>query len=294
MKFDLAYLRNQWWAENFHCFIMTYIQETYPEMSWQAQLNKMYNHLFFTKAVIDDSKMSNDEKQNEFIEALSHGKSKIVIVCGGRGSGKTGITLWTAEKEREVGRHKSVYYVGSPEDKDVYPSWIKFVKNLDDLPYGSLALIDEAAIKYNARKFASTENKDLTEKMVILRHQDITLIMLTQNLELIDINIRRLADIIVYKMAAEYGIKKRKGDLINKMEKEKMMIRNHLKPTNNREVMIEYLTGVSFSVFRKFENTLPTFWDDNKISKSFRSFKTKTFTKERDAQLQSNVVSAMP
>ena len=270
---DRAYILNEWWEENEGCFIVPYIEQNFREVSWDHQFNLMQEFCYFARAIIDDFKMTDEEKMEDLVKALAKGKSKIVTIVGGRGSGKTATTLFIAEEVHKTG-HDKIYYVGNPEHREIYPPWITFVQNLDDLPFGAFGMVDEAAIKYNARRFMTSENMDLTEKMVVLRHNDITLLLITQNLELIELNIRRLNDIVIYKMSSEYGIKKKRGETITKMERERMMIRQRLKPRAKSEVMVEYLSG-AFPVFRKFDHPLPSFWDEQKISKSFRNHKTK-------------------
>lgn len=265
---DIASLR-EWFREN-ETHIISYIESRFERVSHAYQFNLMLEHLIFTKAVIDDAKLTQEQKIDELIEAIKFGKSKIILVVGSRGAGKTASALFLAEAAHELGGHEIIYYVGEPAEKESYPKWIKFVKLLDDLPNNSYALIDEAAIKYNARKSRTSENMELTEKMVILRHKGITLVLITQNIMLLEINCDRLADIIIYKMSPDYGFRRKKGEMMTKMFRERMLIINRLRPRTKEECMAEYKSGAA-SVFRKFCTPLPSFWTDG-ISKSFKKF----------------------
>lgn len=277
---DIASLL-EWFEENATCFIIPYIEQHFKPVSFSYEFNFMNEHLIFSKAIIEDYQKSNEQKVEDLIDSVSYGKSKIIVIVGARGSGKTATALWLAEQSKQKGNHEYIYYVGKPENSDMYPSWIKFVSTLDDLPHSCFAIVDEAAIKYNARKFQQEQNVELTEKMVIARHQDKTLILITQNIKLVDINVSRLYDIVLFKMGTEYGLqRKRAGEGINAYEKEKMLIRNRLKPKTKQEVLIEYLTG-PVSIFYKFTHGLPSFWDNEKISKSFKNYRKEEEDKKK-------------
>jgi len=287
---DLASLTHWFW-ENYETFIEPFVEQHFKEESWAYELGYyasdgiyyagfMYRHLIYTKAIIEDYKMTEEEKVLELLDAIYHGKSKIILVVGSRGSGKTGTSLWFGEEAHLQAGHRYVYYVGTPENPEIYPSYFRFVDALDKLPNGVFAVIDEAAIKYSARNFGKTENKELTDEMVIARHKGITLVLITQNISLVDVNVDRLADIIIYKMAANYGIRPKRGERFTKEMKERNIIMKRMKPRSKEDCLVEYLTGVPTPIFRKFTNPLPSFWDDEKVSKSFKHYKAKAMPQE--------------
>ena len=115
------------------------------------------------------------------IDALSHGKSKIVLIEGGRGSGKTAFSGWLMDELYSRGKHTKIYFVKKGERPQGFPEWINIVDEIEDVPNGSLAIVDESAIKYNARNSWSDGNKDFTSRLVILRHKDISIILITQH-----------------------------------------------------------------------------------------------------------------
>jgi len=280
MKEDYASLM-EWFYENKETFIAPYIEQNYKECSWQYEYDFMFRHITYTRAIVEDYRLSEKQKINEFIKAISHGKSKIIAVVGGRGAGKTATALWAGEEGRYNGGHKYVYYVGEPEHKEMYPTWFKFLKDIEDIPEGGFSIIDEAGIKYNARNYQKTGNKDLTDLMVVARHKSITMIFITQNLSIIDINIDRLLDIVIFKPGTDYGLRPKRGQMITKQMREHMIIMNRMKPTRKEECLIVYRSG-SYPIYRKITNPLPSFWDDEKISKSFRNFKASEYHKKAE------------
>lgn len=270
---DLAFLE-YWFGESEDCFILPYIETNFHESSWNYQYWFMKKNLYFSKAIIDDYTQDTQEKLFDLIDNLRFGKSKIVMVVGARGSGKTATALYLAEEARNKGNHKTVYYVGEPENRKIYPAYFKFVKSLDELHPGSFAVIDEAAIKYNARNFKNKDNVELTEKLVILRHQDITLVLITQNISLIEINADRLADIVIYKIGSDYGIRKKRQMNLSDFDKQNMLIVNRLKPRVKEDCLIEYRSGAK-NIYRTIVTPLPSFWEE-KVSKSFRNYKIES------------------
>jgi hypothetical protein len=274
---DIASLE-EWFFENEECFIIPYIEKNFKEVSFDYEFDFMKQHLFFTKIIIEDNAMTNDQKLRELYDNVSRGKSKIVIVVGMRGQGKTATGMLLLEELYNKALHNRFYYVGKPSDESEYPKWLKFCDDLDNLPNNSIAIIDEAVIKYSARRSMSGENVSLTEKMVILRHKGCTLIFMAQNLRMADTNIDRLADIIIYKKANKYGNEK------DKESEDIQLIRQRLKPRTKSQAMIEYrLSGK----FRSITHKLPSFWNEETISKSFKEFKKEDKKEVNKALIQS-------
>jgi len=296
----------EWYWENYETFIVSWVERRYHPSSWEYEYGYtdsnglyypgfLFRHLKYCFTAVEDSKLKDEKKTDELLNEIYRGKSKIMLIVGSRGSGKTAVALWLAQEAHEKAGHKIVYYVGTPETEEIYPKWFRFVSKLakdsdneddrDFVPDKSFAIIDEAAIKYNARRFASDENLDLTDKMVVARHHDITLALITQNVSLLEINVDRLCDIVIYKMCPDYGTRKKKGEMLSQEQKERNIIIKRMKPRNKKGCLIEYKTGAT-AKFRTFNNPLPTFWDDEKISKSFKNYKGSN-VKKKDTSIAS-------
>lgn len=269
---DVAFLR-YWFYENQSIFIMPYIESHFAEESWMYQFRFMEQHLFFTKKIIEDDLMSNDDKVHKILDSLSYGKSKIVLIKGARGSGKTATACWLADELYKRGKHGRIYYVKKGE-RPPFPDFIKVVDEVEDVPNNSIAIIDESAIKYNARNSWSDENKDFTSRLVILRHKGVSVLVITQHAKMVEINVRRLADIIIYKQGADiYNEDENKDD-------DRVLVRRRLTPKQVDEVLVEIPTR---AIFYKFKHALPDWWSDY-ISKSFKDFNPEVITKLNRAQ----------
>lgn len=266
---DIAYLEN-WFYENFDCLIAPYIQQNFYAESWNYQFNFMKKHLFFTKKIIEDHQKDNLEKQQNFLDQLSYGKSKIAVIEGARGGGKTATACWIGDELYLRGLHKKIYFVKSGEKPKGFPDYFIVVPEIEDVPPGSLAIVDESAIKYNSRNSWKDENKDFISRLVVLRHKDISVILITQHLKMIDIGIRRLADIKIYKKGANLTHEDEGPD------DERHLVRARLRPNQTNEVLIEIPGNNSFF---KFIHDLTEWWGDH-ISKSFANFNPEEQTRK--------------
>jgi hypothetical protein len=166
---------------------------------------------------------------------------------------------------------KKIYFVKAGARPKGFPQWIRIVDAIEKVPNGSLAVLDESAIKYNSRNSYKDENKDFVSRLVILRHKDITVIVITQHMKMIDISIRRLADVKVYKLGANLTHEDETSD------DERKLVRERLKPRDKPECLVEI--GIT-QEFYNFRHDLPEWWSE-KVSKSFADYNPEEDTKRQ-------------
>jgi len=266
---DIASLQ-EWFDENYTCHIEPYVFQNFSTASQEHQLNFMEQHLFFTKKIIEDAAISNSGKQGYLLDSLSYGKSKIVIIEGSRGGGKTATSFWIVNELHEKNLHQKFYFVKTGEKPKGLPDWIVHVQDMDEVPNNSLCIVDESAIKYNSRNSWSDENKDFVKRLVILRHKGISIIMITQHMKMIEIGARRLADIKIYKLGSNLTNEDERAD------DEKRLVRERLRPRDKTECLVEIPI---FNKFYKFTHGLPTWFNDT-LSRSFVDFNPEEQTKK--------------
>ncbi|MCX8193972.1 MAG: hypothetical protein N3G19_01265, partial [Candidatus Pacearchaeota archaeon] len=133
------------------------------------------------------------------------------------------------------------------------------------VPNDSAVLVDEGAIVYSSRDSMKDSNKFLSKMMAIARHKNLSLILIAQNSAMIDLNVLRLADVLLLKepslLQAEFERKP-----IQKMYDK---IGNYFKALEEREKFF-YIWSDEFMGLLSYE--LPKFWNES-ISKSFSNFK---------------------
>ncbi len=186
-------------------------------------------------------------------------ESKIGIILGARGSGKTafGVKLM----ENLYAKQKSrCYAIGF--DKNTMPSWIEVVESVGEIKNNSSVLIDEGGILFSSRKSMTKPNQLLSELILISRHKNLNIFFISQNSSNLDVNIIRQADFLVLKPTSllQKDFERKKiaevySDVEGKFKKYK----------NDRGI-----TYIYANEFRGFvSNSLPSFWS-TRISKSFR------------------------
>jgi len=195
---------------------------------------------------------------NSFKERIKN-SSLIILVTGKRGSGKTALGF----KMLDVlaGKRKA-YYLGEGK----LPSFIKKVQDIKEVKNNSVVLVDEASIMYSSRASMKKTNKILSEIMVIARHKNLSLIIVTQNSAMIDLNVIRLSDTLLFKEPSLLQSRfERKNilDLFKKAEK-------HFEKINNKDKR-PYFYVIDDEFEGMLSCGLPEFWSE-KISKSFSGY----------------------
>ena len=131
---------------------------------------------------------------NYFLENFRD-KSLVMLIIGRRGGGKTALGM----KFVEVGKilNKRSYVIGFENSK--VPKWVKKANDLEEVPNNSLVLVDEAGISFSARDSMKKGNKEMANLLAIARHKNLSLIFITQNSAMLDLNVLRLADVLLFK-----------------------------------------------------------------------------------------------
>ena len=182
--------------------------------------------------------------------------SLIILIVGKRGSGKTALGFKFLESL--TGRRKA-YYIG----KAKLPWWIKQVETIEGVRNDSLVLIDEGVLSYSARDAMSKSSKFLSKLMAIARHKNLTLIVITQNSAMLDLNILRLADTLLFKelsLLQSRFERKALADLFKKVDTSFSKIKDRDKK--------KYFYVIDDEFEGMLTSPLPKFWSE-KISKSY-------------------------
>jgi len=245
--------------------LVRHIEKDYYDEDVERVINLYLDNPIQAWMILKDLDKPNIKKQNEVLDAFSKGKSKIAMIIGARGSGKTATGFWISENLYNFDK-MPVYYVGEGINKKVIPEWCHVVGKMKDVPEGCLAIVDEAALQYAARESWRVNSIMLGKQLATARHHGISVLFITQHSRLADINIRRLTDCFLWKISNSYeltlGIDTTKDKFWN-------FVRNHLRPRAKNECLFEYPAK---HLFIKFTHKLPDCWSDE-LSRSWKDWR---------------------
>jgi len=195
----------------------------------------------------------------EYEQFISSDKSKIGIILGARGTGKTAIGMKILENIYAKSKRK-LYAMGfRAEDM---PDWIEVIESVEEISNNSTILIDEGGVLFSSRNAMTKPNKLLSQLILIARHKNLNILFISQNSSNLDVNILRQADHLILKPTA----------LLQK-DFERRKIRDTYEEIKDDFKKYEKQHGATYiysEIFRGFvANPLPSFWNTN-ISKSFR------------------------
>jgi len=192
-------------------------------------------------------------------DSVNKSDSKIGVILGARGSGKTAFGVKFLENSRA--KHNTKCYAIGFNAKEM-PDWITVVQNIEELGNDSMVLIDEGGVLFNSRDSMSNANKLLGDLILVARHKNLTILFISQNSSNLDINILRQADFLVLKPSS-----------LLQRNFERKIIQNIYEGAQENFANFKDEPGITHIYAGEFNgfvsNPLPSFWG-NKISKSFR------------------------
>lgn len=261
----------EYWLQNHNITLKRYLRTFYSRYDWKVMKYFFLQNPIQAKVILEDFKKSNDNKLKEVVKIFTDGKSKIIYIVGGRGSGKTATAFMIAEVSNIKTRQK-IYYVGDEVDKSALPFWCVHVRHIKDAPNGCLAIIDESGIQFNAREYRDKGNIEMSKQLMIARHKDISLIFLTQHTALSDTNIQRLRDLVIWKMSNDYTPAE-KGTARSREHQFWKKVRIMMSPRAKNQCLFEY---PMIRRFIHFSHPLPECWSEA-LSKTWRKREFKEY-----------------
>jgi hypothetical protein len=259
-----------YWINGHYLTLRRYLNDFYPIYDWNIIKHFFVKNPIQAKVILDDYNSTNESKQKKVMEIVREGKSKIIYICGGRGWGKSCLAFWIAEKIHYSQNPIPIYVVGEGVIKK-FPEWVKYKDRIQDVPNGVFVILDEASIRYNAREYFKEANILLGKMLAIARHKDLSIIFITQHINLMDINITRLRDMIIWKKMNSYYFGEKGGGRASRADKFWDKVRMNMAPRSKEETLLEYPAEKRFIHFR---NEKPTFWTEE-MSRSFEGYKFK-------------------
>ncbi|MFA5992755.1 MAG: zonular occludens toxin domain-containing protein [Candidatus Pacearchaeota archaeon] len=217
----------------------------------RESITAKYEEFNLVKTTIGDYKT--------WLNDLSKADSKIGIIVGARGTGKTAFGMKLLENIYAKNK-KKCFAMGFDENE--LPSWIKSISDISEVENNSIILIDEGGILFSSRNAMTSTNKILSKLILISRHKNLSILFISQNSSNLEVNILRQADFIALKPSSLLQ-KEFERKIIQKIYEETEKQFNEYKKDKG-------ITHIYSNNFRGFiSNALPSFWKES-ISKSFK------------------------
>lgn len=193
-------------------------------------------------------------------DAIKH--PAIIVIFGGRGSGKTATGYSIIEDFRYS---LTPYVVGFPENsKSLLPGWMGIEQKLEDVPSGSISLVDEAYLWHHARDWRKADNRDICRLLNLSRQQKKTIVFIAQIGRQLDIDIVSSADVLIIKnpgMLQPKFDRPELRDILNDARQAFKTVKGDIRRWS-------YVCSQRTNFAGLLEDDLPTFWN-NKLSEAY-------------------------
>ena len=125
----------------------------------------------------------------------------VVIILGFRGKGKSALAWSILDMCHSNPRKpRPVYVLGMPKKKRKYaPKWAKHVDNFSHIPQGALVLVDEAALRFPARRSQSDENVAVAGLNALSRQRKQLIIFVAHTARLLELEAIMDCNVIIYR-----------------------------------------------------------------------------------------------
>ncbi|MEM4259244.1 MAG: zonular occludens toxin domain-containing protein [Candidatus Pacearchaeota archaeon] len=183
-----------------------------------------------------------------------HNDSVIALIFGKRGSGKSALGFRLLENIHHKTARKC--FVLGVDERESMPEWINPIEKIEDVPNGSVVLVDEGAVSFSARESMSKSNKGLSSILAIARHKNLTILFITQNTGMIDKNVLKMSDILLVKQGSLLQLEMERPEIRKFYEKAESLFEK-LEGDKRQYV---YLIDSDFE--GALSHTLPSFWTE--------------------------------
>ncbi len=187
-------------------------------------------------------------------EQRMHEDSVIALIFGKRGSGKSALGFRLLENIHHKTARKC--FVLGVDEREAMPEWINPIERIEDAPKGSVVLVDEGAVAFNARESMSKANKGLAGILAIARHKNLTVLFITQNTGMIDRNVLKLSDMLLVKQGSLLQLEMERPEIRKFYEKAEILFK---KLEGDKR---QYVYVIDSDFEGAVSHTLPSFWTE--------------------------------
>lgn len=202
------------------------------------------------------------EEERKWRQVIIH--PSVVLILGKRGSGKSALGYYLLELFHCA---FNTYVVGVPQKaQSILPDWMGIVSSLEMLPPKSIALVDEAYLRYHARSSNTDASIFMSKLLNLSRQKEQSIIFVGQEARQLDRNIASSANVIVFK---DLGILQTDFDR-RELNRIATQAKQALDSVIGDRRSWNYVYSPNTDFIGSLKNSLPTFWS-SKLSRIFAS-----------------------
>ena len=195
------------------------------------------------------------------LESNLETQSKLVVVLGNRGQGKTSTVMRLSENIHNK-TNKRVYILGYA-DVSLPPYFIK-IKDINDAKDDGVVIIDEAQMVFSSRRSQSNNNLDIRNIVSVSRKKNLTIFFISHFSKALDIDLFGYTDVFVLKYREELQLERERKE-VRKLYDKAMSYFKDIHEQDRKKYAYIY-TDELFEGFVKIDKA--SFWNEE-ISRSF-------------------------
>ena len=224
--------------------------------------------------------------ENRWLEIIP--VPSVVLLRGRRRWGKTALgcfLLWLFFNQKGM----TPYIVNFPKNKrKLLPDWIKTINDLNKLPKGCIAMMDEVSLKWAAQKYNLSEKEIIDQLISISGQKDQIIIIISHHAAKILLSMVREVDVQLFKLPSKMHSKLERSE-IRVFTKEALAAFEDLNMSKEEKKAYTYVITDDIDG-EMITNPLPDFWSEE-LSKAWSDLKFES--KIRDTYTSKEVTRIM-
>lgn len=184
-------------------------------------------------------------------------KAGVIVILGHRGTGKSALA-WRLLEQLHKGRKLKAAVVGLPKSRRrLVPNWVEHHEGIARLPEKAIILLDEAALRFSARRSQADINLAMAGLVALSRQRGQVILFVTHTARMLDVELIFESDLVIYKLpsAAHVKFERRETAEFTGRARERLL-------AQKRPTCWSYVLNFHQGREGLLRNPLPSFWSE--------------------------------
>lgn len=179
----------------------------------------------------------------------------VVVILGFRRKGKSALAWWLLERLHQKKNLQACCLAMPQKSRRLLPRWVAHYDSINKLPKNAVVVIDEAALKFAARRSSSDPNVMMQALVALSGQKNQVILFVAHVSRLLDIDSIMESDLVIFKMPSLAHVKFERKEIAEytKEARERLQVKSNPK---------KWSWIVDFHDDRRglLPNGLPSFW----------------------------------